>query len=129
MWFPFVDVHEARNEETEQELLLASYRVLDELKTARFEVHAHGPYEGLPVDPMVGDAIKLATIKQVEFWRETGNPSGAATQMGGGSILSVTLPGGQGTTSIAEKQASRVSPEVVEILRACPGIRWEVGYT
>lgn len=128
MWFPFVQIHETRNDETEQEIMLASYRVLDELKTARFVVHATGPEEGQPVDPMVVDAIKLATIKQIDFWRETGNASGAATQMGGGSILSVTLPGGQGTTSAVEKQASRVSPEVTEILRACPGIRWEVGY-
>ncbi|MEW1706984.1 hypothetical protein AB0230_07055 [Microbacterium sp. NPDC089190] len=133
MWFPFVEVSEigdlaAAFEDPAQSIRTASYRVFDELRTASFDVHAAGDDEGHPVDWHVTAAIKDATKAQLSFWAETGDESGAGAQNGGGSILSVSLPGGGGTTSLAAKQEARVAPAVAEILRAAPGIRWGVGY-
>lgn len=133
MWFPFVGVDDigdlaAAFEDPGHSVRMASYRVLDELRTATFEVHAAGDAEGRPVEAAVTDAIKDATKAQLAFWAETGDESGAGAQNGGGSILSVSLPGGAGTTSIAAKREARVAPAVSEILRAAPGIRWGVGY-
>lgn len=133
MWFPFVEVSEigdlaAAFEDPEQSTRNASYRVLDELRAASFDVHAAGEDEGRPVDPHVTAAIQDATKAQLAFWAETADESGAGAQNGGGSILSVSLPGGGGTTSLAAKQEARIAPAVAEILRVAPGIRWGVGY-
>lgn len=133
MWFPFVDVSEIGDlaeafDDPDHSVRMASYRVLDELRTASFEVHAAGDAEGQPVETAITDAIKDATKAQLSFWAETGDESGAGAQNGGGSILSVSLPGGSGTTSIAAKQEARIAPAVADILRATPGIRWGVGY-
>lgn len=133
MWFPFVDVSEIGDlasafEDPDHSVRTASYRVLDELRSATFDVHLHGEDEGRPVASSVTDAIKDATKAQLAFWAETGDESGAGAQNGGGSILSVSLPGGSGTTSIAAKREARIAPAVSEILRAAPGIRWGVGY-
>lgn len=133
MWFPFVEVTEIGDladafDDPDQSVRNASYRVLDELRSASFDVHAYGDDEGRPVDVNVTAAIQDATKAQLAFWAETGDESGAGAQNGGGSILSVSLPGGAGTTSIAAKREARVAPAVSEILRAAHGIRWGVGY-
>jgi len=104
-------------------VVTASYRVRDVLRTARFDT-----LNGDPVDLNVTKAIKDATLAQLAFWADTGDMTGAAAQVGGGSILSVTMPGGSGTTDLRAKQDARVSPAVEEILRGCPGIEWAVRY-
>lgn len=130
MWFPFLveaDVPTtvaAAFEDLTAAVRSASYRVRDELKTARFEVDE----EWRPVDAGVVTAIEDATLAQLAFWAETGDMSGAAAQSGGGSILSVSLPGGSGTTDPAAKQAARVAPAAAEALRNCDGIEWAVTY-
>lgn len=131
VWFPFVeeadlpaDVAGAFADLTHS-IRSASYRVLGELRTATFEVRAS---DGQPVESEVTAAIKDATIAQLSFWAETGDETGAGAQNGGGSILSVSLPGGSGTTSIAAKQEARIAPGVADILRSAPGVRWGVGY-
>lgn len=133
MWFPFLELSEIGDladafDDPEQSIRLASYRVLNELRTAAFEVHAYGDDAGKPVEVLVTAAIQDATKAQLTFWAETGDESGAGAQNGGGSILSVSLPGGSGTTSVTAKQEARIAPAVAEILRAAPGIRWGVGY-
>lgn len=131
MWFPFIEESDLDEElaaaftDPTHSIRTASYRVLDELRTATFEVRTS---DGQPVDGTVTEAIKDATIAQLSFWAETGDETGAGAQNGGGSILSVSLPGGSGTTSIAAKQEARIAPTVADILRAAPGIRWGVGY-
>jgi len=134
VWFPFLDVEDlssdlaAAFDDAAQSIRAASYRVLDELRTASFDVHTFGADEGKPVEAAVTDAIKDATLAQLSFWAETGDESGAGSQNGGGSILSVSLPGGSGTTSVAAKQEARIAPAVTDILRSAPGLRWGVGY-
>lgn len=134
MWFPFVavaDVPEALRADfadLDTSIRTASYRVLDELRTARFEVHVGGEHDGHPVHEHVEKAIQDATIAQLSFWAETGDESGAGAQAGGGSILSVSLPGGSGTTDLAAKRDARLAPAVADILRAIPDIQWGVGY-
>lgn len=117
MWFPFLVGDSA-------EIRAASYRVRDELKTARFDVDQ----DGKPTDPVVLKAIEDATTAQLAFWAETGDSTGAVAQSGGGSILSVRLPGGS-ATDVRSKQDARTAPAVAEILRSCPGITWAVMYS
>lgn len=130
MWFPFVtggDLTGALSsafDDVDAAIRLASYRVRDELRTARFAV---GP-DGHPSETAVEQAVKDATLAQLTFWADTGDVSGAATQIGGGSILSVSLPGGSGTTDLSQKQSARVAPAVADILRNCDGIEWAVTY-
>lgn len=130
MWFPFLvpeDVSEgvaAAFDDLDAEIRRASYRVRDELLTARFDVDQ----DGNPIEDSVREAIQDATKAQLAFWAETGDPSGAGAQNGGGSILSVSLPGGSGTTDAATKQAARIAPTVTEVLRNCDGITWAVNY-
>ena len=133
MWFPFVEPSDLGElsgafSDAERTIRNASYRVRDELMTAAFDVHTGGEHVGRPVDPAVADAIKDATLAQLAFWAETADETGAAVQNGGGSILSVSIPGGAGTTSLAAKRDARIAPAVADILRACPGIRWGVSY-
>lgn len=129
MWFPYLQEADVPGTigddfpDLKQSIRMASYRVRDELKTARFEVAA----DGRPVDQQVADAIKDATLAQLTYWGETGDESGAVAGGSGGSILSVTLPGG-GAQSAATKQEARTAPAVAEILRSCPGIDWAVQY-
>lgn len=131
VWFPFISTSDVSDgvaaafDDLDQAIRNASYRVLDELRTASFEVRTS---DGQPVDPTVTDAIIDATKAQLGFWAETGDESGAGAQNGGGSILSVSLPGGSGTTSVTAKQEARMAPAVAEILRAAPGITWGVAY-
>lgn len=130
MWFPYAetsDVPAAVAEEFDDvafTLRTASYAVRAALKTARFEVDA----DGHPTDPEVESSIKDATLALMVFWAETGDTTGAGAQNGGGSILSVSLPGGSGTTDARAKQDARDAPAVTEILRSCPGIDWAVMY-
>jgi len=130
MWFPFLDEpdvpeHVAEEfDDLEASIREASHRVRSALKTARFDVDG----DSRPTDPDVIDAIQDATLAQLAFWAETGDSTGAGAQIGGGSILSVSLPGGGGTTDARTKQEAREAPAVDEILRSCPGIVWEVGY-
>lgn len=127
MWFPFLTEAGLPAELSalgDAGIRAASYRVRDELNTARFDVDQ----EGNPTDPDVKEAIKDATLAQLAFFAETGDMTGAAAQNGGGSILSVTMPGGAGTTDVRAKQDARTAPAVSEILRGCPGIEWAVGY-
>lgn len=130
MWFPYAEAgdipaHVADEfEDLDSALRDASYRVRSALKTARFDVDA----EGHPTDDDVATAIKAATRAQLAFWSETGDDSGAGAQNGGGSILSVSLPGGSGATDARTKQEAREAPAVDDILRSCPGITWGVGY-
>lgn len=134
MWFPFVEESDLTGDlegafaDPARSIRNASYRVLDELRTATFEVHNGGEHDGHPVAEHVGEAIKDATLAQLSFWAETGDESGAGAQNGGGSILSVSLPGGSGSTSLTDKREARIAPAVSEILRACPDIHWGVGY-
>lgn len=131
VWFPFISTSDVSDDvaaafnDLDQTIRNASYRVLDELRTAKFEVRTS---DGQPVDPNITASIIDATKAQLGFWAETGDESGAGAQNGGGSILSVSLPGGSGTTSITAKQEARVAPAVAEILRATPGITWGVAY-
>lgn len=130
VWFPFVtaaDVPAAiadALDDVETAVRNASHQVRGELKTARFDVGA----DGKPTDADVAAAIKDATIAQLQFWAGTGDESGAVAQTGGGSILSVSLPGGGGALDARAKQEARNAPAVAEILRACPGIGWAVTY-
>ena len=130
MWFPFADPSDvpdavvAELDDVHQSLRMASYAIRSALLTATFDVDA----EGRPTDTSVEAAIRDATIAQLAFWVETGDSTGAGVQNGGGSILSVTLPGGSGTTDARTKQESREAPAVTEILRGCPGISWAVMY-
>ena len=130
MWFPFLipadvpDAVAAAFDDVADAIRDASYRVRSELSTARFAVDQ----DGSPVDEHVREAIKDATKAQLRFWADTGDSTGAAAQNGGGSILSVSLPGGSGTTSVTEKQDARTAPAVTEILHATPGIDWSVVY-
>lgn len=130
MWFPFLASDEvseslrAAFDDVGGALRDASYRVRAELATARFDVGQ----DGKPTDPAIHDAIRDATKAQLAFWADTGDITGAGAQNGGGSILSVSLPGGAGTTSIAAKRDARVAPAVTEILRACDGVEWDVQY-
>ncbi|MBW1639233.1 hypothetical protein G3H63_09130 [Microbacterium resistens] len=130
-WFPYatkddVPAHVAEElDDVETALRSASYRVRDALKTARFEVTEAGK----PADTDVADAIRDATLAQVAFIAETGDETGAGAQMGGGSILSVSLPGGGGALDARAKQEARTAPAVDEILRSCDGIAWEVQYS
>lgn len=130
MWFPYATAAEipasvaAELDDVEFSLRSASYRVRAVLLSARFEVDA----ESRPTDAAVATAITDATLAQLAFWAETGDSTGAGAQLGGGSILSVSLPGGGGTTDARSKQDAREAPAVDEILRACPGIDWVVGY-
>lgn len=130
MWFPFLapeDVSDgvaAAFDDLAAEIRRASYRVRDELLTATFDVDQ----DGNPIEDAVREAIQDATKAQLAFWAETGDPSGAGAQNGGGSILSVSLPGGSGTTDAATKQAARVAPTVGEVLHNCDGITWAVSY-
>lgn len=130
MWFPYATEDKvpasvaAELEDVGFALRTASYRVRAALQTARFDVDA----EGRPTDAEVQTAITDATLAQLAFWAETGDTTGAGAQIGGGSILSVSLPGGSGTTDARTKQEAREAPAVDEILRSCPGIDWEVGY-
>ena len=130
MWFPFLDVSDlsaalrAAFEDPDAAVRDASYRVRAELATAIFEVDQ----DGNPTAQAVTDAIKDATRAQLTFWADTGDLTGAGAQNGGGSILSVSLPGGGGTTSLTAKQDARVAPAVTEILRHADGIAWDVQY-
>lgn len=130
MWFPYANPEDVPVELTEEfddiEVMLrtASYAIRSALKVARFEVDA----DGKPADADVAAAIKDATVALLAFWAETGNATGAGAQNGGGSILSVSLPGGSGTTDARAKQDARDAPAVEEILRSCPGIDWSVMY-
>jgi len=130
VWFPYAeetDVPAAvavEFDDVATSLRTASYRVRDALKTARFEVDG----DGKPTDTHVVEAIKDATIAQLSFWAETGDASGAGAQLGGGSILSVSLPGGSGAADARAKQEAREAPAVDDILRSCPGIDWAVQY-
>ncbi len=134
MWFPYLeaaDVPEGVTAElgdVDQAIRDASYMVRDELQTARFEVHQSGPTAGQPVSTAVKETIRDATRAQLRFWAETGDSTGAGVQLGGGSILSVSLPGGAGTTSPSAKQDARVAPAVAQILRGCEDISWAVQY-
>lgn len=134
MWFPFIteadlpDSLDGAFADVEQAIKDASYRVLDELRSARFDVYDSGENAGHPVDDSVSTVIQDATIAQLRFWAETGDDTGATAQTGGGSILSVSLPGGGGTKNAADKQESRVAPAVTEILHTCDAITWGVGY-
>lgn len=131
MWFPFLTANDlpaalvAAFDDVDGEIRRASYRVRAELRTARFETDQ----DGNPTDANVSAAIMDATKAQLAFWAETGDASGAAAQNGGGSILSVSLPGGAGTTDVNRKQDAREAPAVTEILRTCPGIDWAVSYS
>lgn len=130
MWFPFLaeaEVHAslaAAFDDLTAAIRSASYRVRDELSTARFDVGQ----DGYPTDSDVVQAIMDATLAQLTFWAETGDITGAGVQSGGGSILSVSLPGGSGTTDYASKQAARTAPAVGEVLRGCEAIDWAVTY-
>jgi microcystin degradation protein MlrC len=130
VWFPFIDEAEvpetvgASFDDLPRAIRSASRRVSTELKTARFDVDA----DGRPTSSDVVEAVQDATIAQLKFWADTGDENGAGAQSGGGSILSVSLPGGSGVVDARTKQEARVSPEVSEILRGCPGIDWEVQY-
>lgn len=130
MWFPFLEVSDlsttvqAALEDPESAVRDASYRVKAELATAIFEVDQ----DGNPTEQSVTDAIKDATRAQLAFWAETGDLTGAGAQIGGGSILSVSLPGGGGTTSLNAKRDARTAPAVTEILRNADGIVWDVQY-
>lgn len=129
-WFPFLIASEvdpslqAAFTDLDRSIREASYGVRDELTAATFAVDA----DGVPVDTDVKDAIMDATRAQLAFWAETGDDSGALAQVGGGSILSVTLPGGAGAKTAREKAEARRAPAVESILRSCPGIEWSVGY-
>lgn len=130
MWFPFLEEsdvpeHVAEEfEDLESALRDASYRVRSALKTATFDVDS----DFRPTDETVATAIGDATLAQLAFWAETGDSSGAGAQNGGGSILSVSIPGGSGSTDARTKQDAREAPAVDDILRTCPGISWTVGY-
>ncbi|WP_295035438.1 hypothetical protein [uncultured Microbacterium sp.] len=130
MWFPFAteaDVPDAVADEfvdVQAALSEASARIRAALKTARFEVDS----EMSPTDPAVADAIRQATLAQLAFWADTGDSTGAGAQLGGGSILSVSLPGGSGAVDARTKQEAREAPAVDDILRSCPGIDWAVQY-
>lgn len=130
MWFPFLEpaavppAITAGFEDVAAAIKAASYRVRDELRTARFPVDG----EGYPESMLVRTTIQDATLAQLAFWADTGDSTGAAAQNGGGSILSVQLPGGSGTTDLRAKQDARTAPAVTEILRSCPGIDWAVTY-
>ncbi|WDH77928.1 hypothetical protein PTQ19_10380 [Microbacterium esteraromaticum] len=130
VWFPYAepsDVPASVDEEFDDvafTLRAASYAIRASLKTARFAVDS----EGKPTDDDVAAAIKDATVALLAFWAETGDATGAGAQSGGGSILSVSLPGGSGTTDARAKQDARDAPAVEEILRSCPGIDWSVMY-
>lgn len=129
-WFPYVtsdnlpDGMDAQFVDVDLAIKDASYRIRDALKSARFAVDS----AGVPVDADVKTAIQDATIAQLAFWGETGDTTGAGAQTGGGSILSLSLPGGTGTLSAREKAEARDAPTVGDILRSCPGIDWNVGY-
>ncbi|MGI6878833.1 hypothetical protein [Microbacterium sp. gxy059] len=130
MWHPFITAEEvpeavaAALADVDHAIAAASRRVRGALKTARFATDA----DGRPTDPDVENAIKEATLAQLAFWADTGDETGAAAQAGGGSILSVTLPGGGGATDARSKQEAREAPAVDDILRSCEGITWEVHY-
>lgn len=131
VWFPYVEASEISShvadayDDIDLSIRAASARVRAELKTARFAVdHTTGK----PVDENVIAAIEDATKAQLAFWVETGDETGAGAQVGGGSILSVSLPGGSGSSSATDKEAARVAPAVAEILRNAPGIEWSVSY-
>jgi hypothetical protein len=130
MWFPYAqpsDIPESVASELDDAafaLRNASYRIRDALQTARFAVDD----DGRPTDEGVATAIKDATLAQLAFWAETGDTTGAGAQNGGGSILSVSLPGGGGTTDPRSKRDALDAPNVETILRGCPGIQWGVGY-
>lgn len=130
MWFPYAEASDVPAgiaedlDDLEHALRTASYAIRNVLKTASFEVDD----EGRPADDHIAEALKDATLAQLAFWSETGDPTGAGIQGGGGSILSVSLPGGSGTTDARTKQDARDAPAVEEILRSCPGIDWAVRY-
>ena len=130
MWFPFAteadvpDAVAAEFVDVQAALSEASARIRAALKTARFEVDS----EMSPTDPAVADAIRQATLAQLAFWADTGDSTGAGAQLGGGSILSVSLPGGSGAVDARTKQEAREAPAVDDILRSCPGIDWAVQY-
>ena len=111
-------------DDLEWELRNATVRVLAELKSARFALDSAGD----PADEGVREALGVAVVMQLEYWAETGDSTGAAAQAGGGSIMSVSLPSGKGSTSVADKQASRIAPAVAEFLRTVEGIDWTVSY-
>ncbi len=130
MWFPYAETADVpasvaeEFDDVEFTIRTASYAIRNALKTARFDIDA----DGRPVDAAVATSIKDATLALMAFWAETGDSTGAGAQNGGGSILSVSLPGGSGTTDARSKQDARDAPSVEEILRSCPGIDWAVMY-
>ena len=130
MWFPYAEAADVPASVAEEfddvafTLRTASYAIRSSLKTARFDTDA----DGRPTDSDVEACIKDATLALMAFWAETGDSTGAGAQNGGGSILSVSLPGGSGTTDARSKQDARDAPAVEEILRSCPGIDWAVSY-
>lgn len=130
MWFPYAEASDvpesvaAELEDVAFSIRNASYRIRDALRTARFAVNE----DGHPTDDGVATAIKDATLAQLAFWAETGDTTGAGAQNGGGSILSVSLPGGGGMSDARAKQDALDAPTVEMILRSCPGIAWGVGY-
>lgn len=127
-WFPYITEQQVPQhvkdalDDVGQAIRDASHAVRRELKTARFDIDG----DGIPTDEQVAGAIRDATIAQLAFWAETGDMTGAGAQSGGGSILSVSMPGGNGALDTRSKQAAREAPATAEILRSCPGINWAV---
>jgi len=83
----------------------------------------HDRYEvdddGYPTNPEIADAFKEATCAQAQWFDETDDITGAASQEGTVSIGSVSM-GARGRSSggaSADAAGSRIAPEAVEILR------------
>lgn len=87
--------------------------------------------DGYPTDPDVSEAFKEATCAQMAWFDATDDITGAESQDGTVSILSVTL-GARGRTTgngAPEAGASRIAPEAIEILRTAGLLGSAVAHT
>ena len=125
-YYDFIGADDPGEDDKELNALLrrASTQIDGYLRGARYDVDD----DGMPLDPDVDDAITAATCAQVEWWQQTGDPTGADANAGATKILSVSL----GTSSAANAQRTareaRASAEAIDILRNAGLLGSRVGH-
>jgi hypothetical protein len=87
-------------------LLARASELVDSLLVAA--VYETDP-DGMPLDKQVRDAVKRATCALVEWWGETGDPTGAGGQYVESQIGTVRL-------KRADTAASEIAPSAVRVL-------------
>lgn len=93
----------------------ASIEVEKITRLARYAVDV----DGYPLDLGVTDSFKEATCAIVEYWEETGDPTGADAAQGAVKIGSVSLgttSSSQTTASPRDKLTRRIGEKAVDIL-------------